>query len=435
MLIDAHCHFFTKNIMTASLTELESTFTHLDHIAQPFSKSRTQSANLEFLTTGVQNTPLDLYLTMKESYGCDFIAVPLMLDLSYTFLAPKDKTLENKRRLSLKLKAFTQKEKGNLKDSKFHAFLNSVADSLDTYERSVIVRDVFENSYEEQIKDLTHIKKQLPNRVFPFFSIDPRRNDEFENGVLGEIEKYIGLDKPFIGLKLYTSLGYSPTHPVLYDNTNHESVYGYCEKHQIPITIHSSIEGFSHMLDQTYIDGDIYYPASGKPVTASHLYEDGIVKYDKNLRSFNFTGITSERLLMLNHPVLWRKVLEKYPNLKINLAHFGGVIQMSKFAKGDQTAFWPAYVIDIMETFPNVYTDLSCYYNPDNNPDYLKDIYQNVYLKLSDSVKSRVQYGSDYYMTALYDTSLKDYIKAFREAFAEDFTKISEENPRKFLDL
>lgn len=71
------------------------------------------------------------------------------------------------------------------------------------------------------------------------------------------------------------------------------------------------------MLEANQIKGDIYYPASGFPVPADHVYENGIVRYDKNLKSLYFSELMSERLLMLNHPALWKKVLTKYPNLKI----------------------------------------------------------------------------------------------------------------------
>lgn len=443
MLIDTHCHFFTKRVMTESITRLEGAITRLDKISQSIAsndKDKNQITTLglntiDFVNTAVQNSPMDLYNIMEENYGCDFIAVPLMMDLSYTFLAPEDKTLENKKSLARTLKNISQKRRSTISNTKIIKFTESIENSLDIFDRSVIGTDVFERSYEEQIKDLTGVKEQLGDKVYPFFSVDPRRNEEFDGGILSEIMRYVGKNKPFHGLKLYTSLGYSPTHPVLYDNSEHESVYGYLEKHQIPVTVHSSLEGFSHMLEANHINGDIYYPASGLPVPADHVYANGIVKYDKNLKSLYFSELTSERLLMLNHPALWKKVLTKYPNLKINLAHFGGIIQMSKFVNGNQTGFWTKYIIDLMEEFPNVYTDLSCYYNYTGDDNYLEKIYKEVYLILSDSLKGRVMYGSDYYMITLFNTNLGEYIERFRKAFGKDFTKISEDNPRSFLDI
>lgn len=441
MLIDAHCHFFTKNILSQRLLSAEHMAAHISKITKRMKerdkgtgRTMMMGANaVDFITTGLKNTPLQMYELMKESYGCDFIAVPLMLDLSYAMMMPKDELLEKKKGLVYTLK--TNMHHLNERPRIPSNIVDSIDKKLDVFERSAFGIDVFENSYYKQIEDLSELKEQLPDRVYPFFSIDPRRNGEFENGILGEIKKYVGVDKPFLGLKLYTSLGYSPTHPALYDDSDGESVYGYCEKNKIPITIHSAWEGFSHMLDKSVIEGDIYYPPAGRPIPADHVYDDGIVKYEKNLRSLNFEDITAERLLMLNHPILWRKVLEKYPKLKLDMAHLGGVVQAYKFVRGDKSAFWPQDIIEIMDDFPNVYTDLSCYYEQDSDNDFLRGLYENVYLKLPKKIKNRVMYGSDYYMITLFNTELKDYINRFKDAFGEDYITISQKNPRRYLDI
>lgn len=427
MLIDAHCHFFTNSILADRLQKDTKSLLKLSKRFAGQSNSQMVLGAADFLSTAVDNTPLDMYNYMKEGYGCDFIAVPLMLDLTYAFTSPE----QTKKTDNSVTKALNAIKESSLPTK----HLENIEKRFDAFERSVLGVDVFENSYQRQISDLTKIKKELPDRVYPFFSIDPRRNDEFEGGVLSEIKKYVGKGKPFIGLKLYTSLGYSPTNPVLFDDSKGESVYGYCQKHKIPITVHSSIEGFSHFLDKTYIEGDVYYPDAGKSVESQAVYKDGIVNYKKNLPTPNFEEITGERLLLLNHPIIWRKVLEKYPRLKINMAHFGGVMQMYRYANNDQSAFWPEYIDKLLNDFPNVYTDLSCYYEQGNNPSYMKVIYDNVYKKMSRKAKSKVMFGSDYYMLALYNTTPSDYIKSFRDAFKKDFDKISQDNPRGFLDI
>lgn len=439
MLIDAHCHFFTKNVLTQSLSKLENHIARLERMSKPAAK--VSSAELvqlgtntfEFVNKAIQLTPLEMYEDMKESYGEPFIAVPLMLDLSYTFIAPQDKMIENKKSLIRTMKNIAEKKRNEGVSDWMSNLSLSIERKLDVYDRSVMLMDVFKNSYEEQINDLMTAKKQYPDYIFPFFSIDPRRDDEFEEGILGEIKKYIGRDKPFIGLKLYTSLGYSPTHPILYDNAIKESVYEYCEKHQIPITIHASLEGFSHMLDKNYVDGDIYYGSAGRAVPSEDVYEQGIVTYKKNLGQLDFAELTAERLLILNHPFIWKKVLKKYPKLKINMAHFGGSIQISKFLNNNQTGFYSEYIIDLMSEFPNVYTDLSCLYNYENKEDYMIEVYKKLYKPLPEHIKNRVLYGSDYFMISLFNTDLKDYIQSFREAFGEEFIRISETNPTKFI--
>ena len=193
-------------------------------------------------------------------------------------------------------------------------------------------KNIFRDNYNIQIQDLTDLKKALPNRVYPFFSIDPRRESEFEHGVLGEIKKHVGKRKTFTGLKLYTGLGYSPTNPVLYDDTEKQSVYGWCQLHRIPITVHCGYGGFSHTLDRNIVHGDIFYPNAGEIIPMENIDKDLILKYEHGI--LNFDDMVKERQLYLNHPKLWRKVLERYPKLRINFAHMGGNLQVAKYASG-----------------------------------------------------------------------------------------------------
>ena len=426
MLIDAHCHFFTNSLLAERLQKDAKSIVRLSKHFGTLDSDMVHGAT-EFLSTGINNTPEDMYNFMKEGYGCDFIAVPLMLDLTYAFISPEQ---EQKKDTAVK------KALGSIKSSNWSTkYIDAIEKRFDTFERSALGIDVFENSYEQQIEDLTNIKSLMPTRVYPFFSIDPRRDSEFEGGILSEIKRYVGKDKPFLGLKLYSSLGYSPTHPVLYDNSKTESVYEYCEKNKIPITVHSSIEGFSHFLDKNHVVGDVYYPDAGRCVPAESIYTDGVIKYNKNIPTINFEDVTRERLLILNHPVIWRKVLEKYPKLKINMAHFGGVVQMYKHSNDDKSAFWPRYIEEMLDDFPNVYTDLSCYYEQDSNANYMKVIFERMYKNLSRKAKSKIMFGSDYYMLALYNTSPETYLKNFRDAFGKDFDKISQDNTKKFLDI
>ena len=117
MLIDAHCHFFTKNVLTQSLSKLENYVTKLEKMYKPATK--VSSADLvqlgtntfEFVNKAIQLTPLEMYEDMKESYGEPFIAIPLMLDLSYTFIAPQDKMIENKKSLIRSMKNIVGKKR------------------------------------------------------------------------------------------------------------------------------------------------------------------------------------------------------------------------------------------------------------------------------------------------------------------------------------
>lgn len=432
MLIDAHCHFFTRNILSRAVRSGAIS----DKFEQWAIQMASQSGNkevegiAEFLATAMDKTPLDMYNTMKAGYGSDFIAVPMMLDVTYAFTAP------NRNRQDLMKETYAPIEKHS---SKIHSMVNQLLQNaekkMDLMSRSVFGFDVFENAYQQQIQDLTEVKQQLPNRIYPFFSIDPRRNDEFSDGILGEIKKYIGNEKTFQGLKLYSSLGYSPTDPILYDDDNGECVYSYCERHRIPITVHCSYEGFSHFLPESMISGDVYYAPAGRCVPVQHIYKDQLVQYQQTIKARNPEDVVQERQLLLNHPMLWRKVLEKFPRLRLNLAHFGGIVETGKYLRGDQSGFWTQYIKDLIQDFPNVYTDLSCYYQNEHSTVKIQEIYDQLYKKSSWKLRRRIMYGSDYFMIALYNNNPSDYIQHFRDAFGKDFRRISENNPAQFLRL
>ncbi len=203
-----------------------------------------------------------------------------------------------------------------------------------------------------------------------------------------KIKKYVGKGKPFTGLKLYTSLGYSPTNPVLYDDSESESVYGYCQKHKIPITIHCGYEGFSHGLDRNIIDGDVYYPEAGRPIPMSHLDSSKIYTYNKNLLSSR--EMIREKQLLLNHPSLWRKVLNKYPRLKINMAHLGGSSQLGLYTKGKATGYWSEQILELVAEYKNVYTDISFFNEDEENAPTVDEFYSEVYTNLPRRVQKKI---------------------------------------------
>lgn len=428
MLIDVHCHFFTKNILAERLKRN-------DWIAAMLSRaSKRQDTGkglrlfrgmnaVRFLRVGFENTPQQMYEYMADIYGGEFIAVPLMLDLSYAMTAPK----AYRERHAQDWRSEASESEGALARARDRR--------LAIWERTMFGFDVFDDSYTKQIEELTELKRALPDRVYPFFSVDPRRNDEFEGGVVGEIARHVGKTEPFIGLKLYSSLGYSPTDPVLYDNSERESVYGYCEKNGIPVTAHAAGEGFSHMLRRSSVDGDVYDAREDRLMPAHELFDDGVITHRYRLRSFDYDNITKERLTMLNHPKLWRKVLEKYPKLKLNLAHFGGLNQSYAYLKhGDETS-WTLLISDIMRDFENVYTDLSFFYEHDERPGLLGALNDRVYKKLPRKVRSRVMYGSDYFMGEMYDAGMPEYYASFQNVFGKELAALSEESAARFLDL
>ena len=436
MLIDTHCHLFSKEMLAEEVLRISNNFQDInpEQLSKRLKNNDVKNL-LQFISHGVDSDCFDLYNHMRESYGQDFIAVPLMMDVTYTNVNPflqKDKeNAENQSRISKIINDSVTKainSFSNSKSTRLSSLFEKVQFRLDSSKKNI-----FRDNYEIQIQDLTQLKEAMPDRVYPFFSIDPRREDEFEHGVLGEIKKHVGRGKPFTGLKLYTGLGYSPTNPVLYDNSEGQSVYGWCQRNRIPITVHCGCSGFSHALDKNVIHGDIFYPEAGEVIPMKDLYDDMILKYKHGI--FSFDDMVIERQLYLNHPKLWRKVLEKYPRLRINFAHMGGSNQVAKYAAGMGTGYWTKQILDLVNDYRNTYTDLS-YMTPSQNPEFnIEILYNNIYTKLSPKVQKKILWGSDFYMLDLDEPDLSRYLEQFKKAFGSDFSRISYENPKKFLRI
>lgn len=436
MLIDAHCHLFSKEMIAEEFLRVSNNLNDINPEKLSKRLSNSELVNvLQFISHSMENNCYELYSIMRRAYGEDFVAIPLMIDLTYTNINPFLKTdSQSKEKLMDITKVINDgvlkaiKALPITKSKRMMNLFEKVQFKMDSSKRNI-----FKDNYSIQLQDMIELKEALPNRVFPFLSIDPRRDGEFKKGILGEIKKYVGHRKPFVGLKLYTSMGYSPTHPLLFDNSNRQSVYSWCQLHRIPITVHFSNTGFSHVLDRNIIDGDIYYPNSGRVISMSHINKDQILNYSHGM--FNFSDMVKERQIFLNHPMLWKKVLEKYPKLRINFAHMGGNIQVAKYAAGLDTGYWTKQVVELLEEYKYAYTDLS-FLTPTDNPVFNVDIfYKNIYSKMSKKVQRKILWGSDFFMLDLAETDLAGYLNGFKDVFGRDFKKISYENTKRFLRI
>lgn len=213
----------------------------------------------------------------------------------------------------------------------------------------------------------------------------------------------------FAGIKLYPPLGFDPWPKC--DDEELEKVkylYDFCERKKIPITVHCSTGGF---------------------VT---------VKDDKKYTD----------------PEKWKKVLEKFPKLKLNLAHFAIDHSNGQF----HTTKWTKTIINILTkadpnnpnkpNYPNVYGDFSCKgLNPEFYNFLKKDIIDGkIYGPKNDRVATdnekkrlyeKILFGTDFMVNLFYGLdSYYDYLRFFSVTEKFDKTtkqKFSETNPEKFL--
>lgn len=243
--------------------------------------------------------------------------------------------------------------------------------------------------FRSHLEALIKLESAHKGSVFPFLAVDPRRR-----GIMKLVrEKVNGRNGPFYGIKLYTPLGYLPTHPDLRD------LYEHCVNEDIPITVHCSKGGLQNFRKKNLV---LSWEAA---------------PYEK---TFDTLG---EKSLFYADPAKWMAVLDTWNTLRINFAHFGGSTQ---YAQHDRT--WMEFITGVIKSgnYPNVYTDLSYYTQAGIMGEVLS-------LARSNGIEKRVMFGTDHVMIMLERElgGLKNY---FDRAIPYDRT-FHYENACRFLKL
>ncbi len=264
-----------------------------------------------------------------------------------------------------------------------------------------------EHNFLKQLDDVADLKRYYESKglnVFlPFICADPRRVDIFDL-----VKKYIE-EEGFAGIKLYPALGFFP------DDYRLDEVYAYAEEHQIPITTHCIPKNKNHFR---------YRPTKEMVAKAKERFSE--FYNDKDARSsYDFAKY-------LNHPKNYEYVLQKFPKLKINLAHFGGNEEWDKYLDVPDENFekdrnWYSIIRKMMIKYENVYADISFTVYDQRLYPALRNVLK------TPKAKDRVLFGSDFYMLQ------KDYserrfgldVRGYIDD--EAFWLIAETNPKRFL--
>lgn len=376
----------------------------------------------------------EVYEEMRSAYLAKYRVVPLMLDVAYC-------TDENSltaliTRFDEAIIALASWINQNTQVG-LEMGLNNITESLRSQLESLSQLD----EYSGQLLQLIEVSTSYKNQVFPFLSVDPRRPD-----ILEFVKTHVGSDKPFHGIKLYAPTGFSPTDPVLFGgDADDDSLYHYCVDNGIPITAHCSPGGFGSFANAVHVKGHIQV-GEGVAITVTDGIQgyinidgicevDGTVNFSTSIESSGMDAMVAERSRTLNHPEIWRIVLERFPDLYLNLAHFGGQEDACLYAQNNNGAIpdytpWTQRIAELMLEYPNVYTDLACYSDSEAVQLFKDQVYDEI---LIEEVKSKIMYGSDYNILMLFEASLADYVSDFKRIFGEDFDKLSIDNPNRFL--
>jgi predicted TIM-barrel fold metal-dependent hydrolase len=251
--------------------------------------------------------------------------------------------------------------------------------------------------YINQLDELAAIKADpaYSDLIHPFIFVHPERK-----GIFDLVQRYIE-DKGFTGIKIYPPLGYYP-----FDERLSE-VYAYAEKNQIPITTHCA-------------RGGIFYKGSITGQMLRHPRTGRIIPAQANKY---FTDVYTD-------PDNYEWVLQEFPGLKINLAHFGGHEEWRKYLGYDldgEGATWYGKILRLIKQYPGVYTDISYTAARPELMNLLK-------VTLGDfEVRQKVLFGSDFYMVEQ-ETSERALLTDIRAGIGEfNFQQIATVNPMRFL--
>jgi predicted TIM-barrel fold metal-dependent hydrolase len=223
-------------------------------------------------------------------------------------------------------------------------------------------------------------------RVHGFVGFDPLRQALFrqhggppEDEPLAVVKKAVE-DHGFIGVKLYPPMGFRatgnaalgnafPSHVIAADGLGPDAgrkldaeldrLYAFCTGNNVPIMAHTS---------------DSYGSAKD---------------YGKRA-----------------NPAAWVKVLEKYPALRINLAHFGGFNRGGTRENAEQSWGWAIGRAFAAAATPNVYADISFFsevlHRSDEQRRYVIWLFKT-FVERFPSAAQRLIYGSDWTMVGYAD--------------------------------
>ncbi|MDA9008436.1 amidohydrolase, partial [Alphaproteobacteria bacterium] len=231
-----------------------------------------------------------------------------------------------------------------------------------------------------QIEDQVIINSKLSvlsqGRILPVVGFDPYR-DVIEKGKAFQIVQTAILDYGFVGIKLYPPMGFKPL-------GNKAEQYS---------KVKNKIWGKPHWGVPALSDREF---AIGIEQSLNRLYAWAEMHGVPIMAHANKSNYSRKEFKNFAHPKNWEAVLKTYPELKINLAHFGGMDSLT-----GQKKRWAQSIISLMNKYDNLYADTGNFKlrKRDGFFKYLEEL--KSYLNRPNSILgTRLMYGSDWFMHA-----------------------------------
>ena len=269
--------------------------------------------------------------------------------------------------------------------------------------------------------------------VLPFAAVDPRHDNIFRD------TKRLIARRGFCGIKLYPPMGYHPA------DTRLNDLYAFANTYRIPVLTHCS-----RPADPNKYRG---------PVTEEmRKNSPGCANFDRGCL---------ELLMTFTDPDAYKSLLKRRSdpnfddatNLQLCLAHFGGQGDWSRYlnrpGRGETARLplalwrrplvwlgvlpepprldesWLMKILTMLRDYENLWTDISYTLFADDEFVYLLKV-----LLQEDKIRSRVLFGSDFYVVLNARLEERRRSVRIRAILGEDvYREIAEVNPRKFLNL
>jgi predicted TIM-barrel fold metal-dependent hydrolase len=262
---------------------------------------------------------------------------------------------------------------------------------------------------EDTIEGMEWYRKNRPDGLFEFFPFiginPPVHSAQFIEDLL---ETYVAKNQKrrrkqqFFGIKFYPPLGYNP-----WPNDDEERkkvcmIYEFCIKYDLPVITHCDDQGFR--------------------------------------------GISPKEAWMFTSPASFKPVLEHYPTLRLDFAHYGWqynqlqknpINRITAAANKVPDSPWFYELIDLMTTYPNVYADVSF---SGTNPDFYTQLFN--YIKSqpaekADTILHRTIFGSDFCVNLFKVESYTYYYRLFEQSpFSdEEINLFVQTNPMRFMNF
>jgi predicted TIM-barrel fold metal-dependent hydrolase len=269
--------------------------------------------------------------------------------------------------------------------------------------------DASMSGYEGQLEEIIALKKRYPDRLLPFFCIDPRWKSSGDEIAL-LTEKYFNRKvvvqgkehSPFAGIKIYPSTGFYPFDVRLMP------VMEWAAANGVPVMTHCSYLGGIFNNDADFVKASLnpYDPY------AKRYYDKPCYVSDHKKARVNNQRSCSYFLEPHAYESMIKYFAEKGTPLKICFAHFGCDKHMLLEHKKDTSPQkyygvlsdknWTAQIRDLMTRYPGVYTDIS--YSLTNH-----DTHDFIFDELNQPYGDRILFGTDFFMTEREDKERVTY--------------------------